>query len=74
MRSLKPREVLRALDRAGFAEVRTSGSHVILKKDGHPSTVSVPCHAGKDVKKGTLRGILRSAALTEEQFLALLDG
>lgn len=74
MRSLKPREVLAALKLAGFEIARQSGSHVILKKDGHPSTVSVPCHGGRDIKKGTLRGIISSAGLTPENFTTLLAG
>jgi predicted RNA binding protein YcfA (HicA-like mRNA interferase family) len=73
MRSLKPREVLRALKRAGFEEVRSKGSHRILKMADRPGTVAVPFHAGKDVKTGTLRGIITAAGLTVERFWELVD-
>ncbi len=72
MRSLKGREVVRALERAGFVVVRTNGSHSIMKRDGQPGTVSVPVHVGKDVKTGTLRGIISDAGLTIEEFEGLI--
>jgi predicted RNA binding protein YcfA (HicA-like mRNA interferase family) len=40
----------------------------------HPDgrTVTVPVHAGRDVLKPTLRGILNSADLTPDEFRKLL--
>jgi predicted RNA binding protein YcfA (HicA-like mRNA interferase family) len=40
----------------------------------HPERIplSVPVHKGRDLAKGTLRGIIKQAGLTEEEFLALL--
>jgi predicted RNA binding protein YcfA (HicA-like mRNA interferase family) len=73
MRPLKGREVLRAFERAGFSVVRTSASHSIMKKNGHPGTVSVPIHGGHDIKRGTLNGMIRSAGLTTEQFWEFVD-
>jgi len=35
-------------------------------------TVTVPVHAGRDLKPGTLRSIIRQAGLTVEEFTALL--
>lgn len=62
------REVVRAVERAGFIFDRQRGSHVILT---HPRTrrrVSIPVHAGRTVKVGTLRGILEDAGLSQEDF------
>ena len=62
------RQVVRALERAGFIFDRQRGSHVILI---HPRTrrrVSVPVHAGRTVKAGTLKGILENADLSQEDF------
>ena len=48
--ALKPREVLRALQRAGFFVHHTSGSHYILKHPDKPNLrVSVAYH-NKDLK------------------------
>jgi predicted RNA binding protein YcfA (HicA-like mRNA interferase family) len=67
----RPREIVAALERAGFTVVRTKGSHYHLRRPHHPQLVSVPYHA-KDVKKGTLHAIIKAAGLTIEEFLALL--
>jgi predicted RNA binding protein YcfA (HicA-like mRNA interferase family) len=67
-------EAVAAFGRVGFAHDRTSASHKILKKPGHPFTLSVPVHGGKTVKPGTLRALIRAAGLTVEAFVALLRG
>lgn len=66
--SFTPREVLEILFRAGFEKIRTSGSHVRLKKGSH--LVTVPFHAKRSVPLGTLRSIIRQAGLTPEKFLS----
>jgi predicted RNA binding protein YcfA (HicA-like mRNA interferase family) len=60
------REVLAKLLRAGFEEVRQSGSHKVLR---HPSgrQTYVAMHPGT-LPSGTFRKILKQAGLTEEQF------
>ena len=43
------------------------GSHIILVRDGHLASLSVPNH--KVVAKGTLRSLIRLAGLTVSEFL-----
>ena len=63
------REVLAKLLRAGFIEVRQSGSHKILRyPDGRQTYVAM--HPG-GLPTGTFRKILKQAGLTEEQFRVL---
>jgi predicted RNA binding protein YcfA (HicA-like mRNA interferase family) len=65
-------EVIRALERLGFVAVRQRGSHVVLKKqtpDGEIGCV-VPLH--RELAPGTLRGILKLAKITQEDFEANL--
>jgi predicted RNA binding protein YcfA (HicA-like mRNA interferase family) len=60
------------LERAGFAVVRTSGSHCRLIHRTDPARkVTVPYH-NRDLKRGTLRAIIAQAGLTVEEFNALL--
>jgi len=67
------RRVLRALTRTGFIIDRIVGSHHVLVFPGDPTrTVTVPVHSGRDLKPGTLRGIIRKAGLTVEEFVELL--
>jgi predicted RNA binding protein YcfA (HicA-like mRNA interferase family) len=67
---LKPREVVRAFKKLGWDVARQKGSHIILTKDGHIATLSVPDHA--EVARGTLRALIARAGLTIDEFLAAL--
>jgi len=71
LRSLKSAEVLAALARAGFQQMRQKGSHIRLR---HPDgrVVTVPTHAAHDVGRGLLRKILRDAEIAPAEFLELL--
>jgi predicted RNA binding protein YcfA (HicA-like mRNA interferase family) len=71
--SLKAKEVIRALERAGFTASRTSGSHCRLIHSSNPARkVTVPLHSSTGLKRGTLRGIIGQAGLTVAEFIALL--
>jgi predicted RNA binding protein YcfA (HicA-like mRNA interferase family) len=62
-------EAIRALEKLGFFRVRQHGSHVILKKvtsEGITGCV-VPLH--KELAIGTLRGILRQAQVSPDEFI-----
>jgi len=69
---LTARQVIRALEKAGFQVQRQTGSHARLKHvDGR--VVTVPVHAGQDIGRGLLRKILRDADMTPAELLTLLD-
>lgn len=59
---------IRALERLGFRRTRTRGSHVVLRKETPEGPVGcvVPLH--KSLAVGTLRGILKQAKVTAEEF------
>lgn len=63
------RDCVRALERVGYRILRQRGSYVRLVAPDR-SPVTVPLH--RELDRGTLRGILRAADLSAEQFLALL--
>ena len=69
---LSGRDVIRALQKAGFAIHHQRGSHVILKQTSPPHLrIPVPDH--QTVKRGLLRAIIREAGLTRDQFENLLE-
>lgn len=65
-------ELLRALHRDGWQEVRQSGSHVTMKHPTKPRHVTVPRHASVTLKPKTLATILGQAGLTVEELQKLL--
>jgi predicted RNA binding protein YcfA (HicA-like mRNA interferase family) len=67
--SYKGDEVVKAFQRAGWKISRQRSSHIILEKEGHEATLSIPVHKGKNVKRGTLRDLIRDARMTVDEFL-----
>ncbi len=61
-------EAVRALERLGFAVVRQRGSHIIMRRGA--SGCAVPNH--REIKTGTLAGVLRQAGVSIEEFTAEL--
>lgn len=68
---LRPREVVKAFEKLGWQVARQKGSHIILAKEGHIATLSVPNHA--QVARGTLRSLIARAGLTIEEFLQAVE-
>jgi predicted RNA binding protein YcfA (HicA-like mRNA interferase family) len=62
------RKVVRVFENLGWQVARQRGSHIIMVKDGEIATLSVPDH--KEVAKGTLRSLIRTAGITVEEFIA----
>ncbi|WP_017293388.1 type II toxin-antitoxin system HicA family toxin [Geminocystis herdmanii] len=61
---------VKALAKIGYYQKRQEGSHMILRKDDPFSQIVVPNH--KNIAKGTLRTIIKSANLTIDEFINLL--
>lgn len=67
LRPARPDEVVRALQKLGFSRIRQSGSHAVFRhKDGRWATV--PISKGRDLGKGVLRKILKSADISVDEF------
>ena len=61
---MKVREVMRLLERDGWRQVRTTGSHRQFQHGTKRGTVTVSGNLGSDMPFGTLRSILKRAGLT----------
>lgn len=69
--SVKPRQVIKILNRKGFEYIRQSGSHASYRRDQPRATVTIPMH-NRDIPLGTLRDILAGAGIDEDEFYSLL--
>ena len=67
--SYRGEQVVKAFQRAGWSIARVRSSHVILEREGFVATLSIPVHKGKNVKRGTLRDLIKDAELSVEEFL-----
>jgi predicted RNA binding protein YcfA (HicA-like mRNA interferase family) len=54
----------------GFFISRQTGSHCIMEKTGLDVTLSVPLH--KELKRGTLRNLIKDAGLSVDEFVTML--
>ena len=61
-------EAVRALQKLGFIVLRQKGSHVILRRES--TGCVVPQH--RELKVGTLSGVLKQAGVTVEEFMQAL--
>ncbi len=66
------RELLGALRKDGWLDLRQRGSHLVLTHPDKPGLVVIPLHAGKGAAAGTLRSILRQAGLSADDLQRLL--
>jgi len=72
LRQVSGQDAVRALERLGFVQVRQRGSHVVLKKVTPEGVVGcvVPLHP--ELVIGTLRGIVKQANISPDEFMANL--
>ncbi|HPG68945.1 MAG TPA: type II toxin-antitoxin system HicA family toxin [Candidatus Hydrogenedentes bacterium] len=61
-------EACRILRQHGFDEVRRRGSHIIMQKQDGDSTTTVPVPNHDELRRGTLRSIIRQSRLSRALF------
>ena len=72
LRRVSGGEAVHALEKLGFVQVRQRGSHVVLRRETSEGAKGcvVPMH--RELAVGTLRGILKQAGVTVDEFLEQL--
>ncbi|MCP4358155.1 MAG: type II toxin-antitoxin system HicA family toxin [Chloroflexi bacterium] len=70
LRSLSGQDVCKILADHGFVQVRQRGSHVIMQRRTNNSTTTLPVPVHKELRKGTLRSIIRQSRLPHSLFEA----
>ena len=63
---LSGHQVVQVFEQFGWRVAR-SHTHIIMTKPGHIATLAVPNH--KEVARGTLRSLIRSAGITVDEFV-----
>lgn len=68
---LSGREIIKTFERLGWEVARQRSSHIILVKEGHIASLSVPDH--HEVARGTLRSLITHADITVEEFMSAIE-
>lgn len=66
------RDVVRVAEKLGFVFDRQKVSHAVYLRASDHRRVVIPVHKGKDLKPGTLRGIIEDLGISVEEFSGML--
>lgn len=69
--AVKPKQLIRVLEREGWQLDRVRGSHHVFRHPGQRHRVVVPVH-GRELRPGTLRSILDGAGISRDDLRRLL--
>jgi predicted RNA binding protein YcfA (HicA-like mRNA interferase family) len=64
---LKAKELIKILNRLGFINTRSSGSHFFFRHIDGRTTV-IPVHPGKTIGLGLMRSILKDIRISTNEF------
>ena len=66
------RDVIRVAERLGFEFDRQKGSHAVYMRVSDKRRIVIPMHKGRDLKPGTLRGLIDDMGLSVEKFVDMV--
>ncbi|MCP4245414.1 MAG: addiction module toxin, HicA family [bacterium] len=66
------REVVKVAEKLGFEFDRQHGSHAVYLRLSDRRRIVMPVHKGRDLKPGTLRGLIDDMDRSVEEFVGLL--
>ncbi|MEE9295647.1 MAG: type II toxin-antitoxin system HicA family toxin [Phycisphaerae bacterium] len=70
--ALAARDVVRIAEKLGFEFDRQKGSHAVYVRMSDKRRIVIPMHKGRDLKTGTLRGLIDDMDLSVDEFIAML--
>jgi predicted RNA binding protein YcfA (HicA-like mRNA interferase family) len=70
--SVTAREVIRVAQQLGFTFDRQRGSHAVYIRTVDHRRLVIPIHSGRDLKPGTLRGLIGDMGLSVDEFAGKL--
>lgn len=68
--NISGKEAVKAFQKLGWEIQGQVGSHLVMTKPGMRQNLTIPQH--KELASGTLRGLIRTAGLSVDEFRALL--
>ena len=70
--SVTARQVVRVAEQIGFVFDRQKGSHAVYLRAADRRRLVIPVHKGRDLKPGTLHGLIDDMGLSAEEFARML--
>jgi predicted RNA binding protein YcfA (HicA-like mRNA interferase family) len=69
--AVRPKQLIRVLEKKGWEQRRVRGSHHYMVHPDIQDAIPVPVH-NRDIKRGLLTAILKTAGISREEFRRLL--
>ena len=69
--AVRPSDLARIAQKLGFLFDRQRGSHAVFLREADRKRVVIPMH-NRDLKPGTLHGLLEDMGLTRDELIKLL--
>jgi len=69
---LKHKKLITTLKKFGFFEHRQRATSHLIMAHSDGRRVSIPIHPGKDIPRGTLKGILNGIEISTDEFVKFL--
>lgn len=66
MKGVTGKRLCKVLENHGWVLRRIQGSHHIYGQPGNAVILTVPVHGNRDLKRGTLRQLMKAAGLSED--------
>jgi len=70
--SLSARDLIRVAERLGSVFDRQKGGHAVYRRAADHRRLVVPMRGSRDLKPGTVRGLIEDMGLSVEEFAAML--
>lgn len=67
------KKIINVFKKDGWTLDRIEGSHHILVREGTENILVIPVHGNNPIKVGLLKGLIKDASLTNEDFLRLCE-
>jgi predicted RNA binding protein YcfA (HicA-like mRNA interferase family) len=69
MKSVSGKRLCKIVEQKGWVLRKITGSHHIYENSEVDKILSIPVHRNQDLKAGTLKALMKTAALSEEDLL-----
>jgi len=69
---ISAKRLIKVFEECGFEVDAQTGSHLIMRKRGHPFNLSIPIHSKDEVHPPVIRSLIRRAGITRSKYLNLL--
>ena len=70
---ISPKKLIKVFEACGFCVDGQSGSHRVMRKQGHRKNIVITVHGGREIQPPLVLDCIKRAGLTREEYFRILD-